>query len=174
KYKSVPGYRGRGDGRVEAVAAWLAARRPASFVPGVVHGDFHLANLMYTPDGQHVAAVVDWEMCTVGDPLLDLGWLLTTWPGAGDSVDELAAPMRQAGALPSVEDLIAQYAQLSTRDLSNLDWYRVLAAFKLGVVLEGTYVRSLQGKANKAVGEKLHRWSQDLMVRAGAVIEAQS
>jgi aminoglycoside phosphotransferase (APT) family kinase protein len=174
KYASVPGYASSLDGGVETVTGWLEDRRPATFTPGVVHGDFHLANLMCAPDGGRVAAIVDWEMCTVGEPLLDFGWLLSTWPGAGDSVDELAAPLRRAGALPTVDDLIADYARQSSRDLSNLAWYRVLAAFKLSVILEGTYVRSLQGKATEVMGQKLHRYSVDLIARAVAVIEAGS
>jgi len=65
---------------VRAVADWLEHHRPPGGRPGLMHGDYHLANLVYAPDGPWIAAIVDWEMVTVGDPLLDLGWLLATWP----------------------------------------------------------------------------------------------
>ncbi|WP_240051442.1 phosphotransferase [Pseudonocardia sp. EV170527-09] len=101
------------------------------------------------------AALVDWEMCTVGDPLLDLGWLLVTWPvdpvgfGAGT---ELAGH----GGLPTRAELVAAYTDAGGRDTTGNTWYAGLAAFKLGVVLEGTWARVAAGEAERAVGERLH------------------
>ena len=63
----------------DEVADWLEAHRPQALAPGIMHGDFHAANVMFARTGPEVAAIVDWEMCTIGDPLLDLGWLLATW-----------------------------------------------------------------------------------------------
>src|SRR5260221_236288 len=77
-----PGQASLGD--VQGVGAWLEANRPASFRTGIMHGDYHLANVMYRYDGPELAAVVDWELATIGDPLLDLGWLLATWPERDD------------------------------------------------------------------------------------------
>src|SRR6185369_12573617 len=79
-YARYEGYRGPEIPGLERVAAWLDANRPRSFTPGILHGDYHLANVMYAHDGPRLAAIVDWEMCTIGDPLLDLGWLIATWP----------------------------------------------------------------------------------------------
>ena len=94
---------------------------------------------------RELAAIVDWEMCTIGDPLLDLGWLIATWPTRASP----ARPRRwrQRGGLPSADELVARYADGSTRDLSAIDWYAVLACFKLGIVLEGTHARACAGKA---------------------------
>ncbi|MFC7565923.1 phosphotransferase family protein [Actinomadura namibiensis] len=79
-YGALDGYPGPDIPGLDKVASWLDGNRPATWRPGVMHGDYHLANLMFAPDGPDVAAIVDWEMCTIGDPLLDLGWLLATWP----------------------------------------------------------------------------------------------
>jgi aminoglycoside phosphotransferase (APT) family kinase protein len=98
-YNGLEAYPGPEIPGLERVAAWLDANRPVSWRPGIMHGDFHLANLMYAFDGPRLAAIVDWEMCTIGDPLLDLGWLLATWPD-GDGKD-LPVPSAPRGAPPS-------------------------------------------------------------------------
>src|SRR5690606_12739196 len=79
-YGELPGYPGPDIPGLDEVASWLEANRPTSWRPGIMHGDFHVANVLVAPDRPEVAAIVDWEMCTIGDPLLDLGWLLATWP----------------------------------------------------------------------------------------------
>jgi aminoglycoside phosphotransferase (APT) family kinase protein len=66
-------------------AIWLQANRPTAFEPGIIHGDYHLANVLFRNDGPELAAIVDWELTTIGDPLLDLGWVLATWPESGDA-----------------------------------------------------------------------------------------
>lgn len=149
---------------VEKVAAWLEAHRPAHFDPGIIHGDYHLANVMYRFDGPEIAAIVDWELTTIGDPLIDLGWLLATWPEPG-------APPEQAGVkpwrgFPSAEELVARYAASSARDLSHMTWYMVLACYKLGILLEGTYARACAGKAAKETGDMLHASTISLFERA--------
>jgi aminoglycoside phosphotransferase (APT) family kinase protein len=78
-YAAMPGWTDGLPG-VARVAAWLDANRPAHFIPGIIHGDYHLANVMFRNDGPELAAIVDWELATIGDPLIDLGWLLATWP----------------------------------------------------------------------------------------------
>ncbi|GAA5210887.1 phosphotransferase family protein [Streptomyces thinghirensis] len=149
---------------VERVANWLERNRPAVWTPGVMHGDYHLANVLFAYDGPRIAAVVDWEMCTIGDPLLDLGWLLATWPDPEDSAPVL---LDLPDGLPSPGEITARYAARSSRDLSAIAWYTVLACFKLGIVLEGTHARALVGKAPKNVGERLHAVAVGLFARAG-------
>jgi aminoglycoside phosphotransferase (APT) family kinase protein len=163
-YSRYSGYSGPDIPGVDAVATWLEANRPASFTPGLSHGDYHLANLLYRYDRADVAAVVDWEMCTVGDPLLDLGWLLATWPHADDPSGGGALGM--AGGLPTPDELVARYADRSTRDCSASAWYEILACFKLGIVLEGTHARALAGKAPTPVGDRLHGISLVLFQQA--------
>jgi aminoglycoside phosphotransferase (APT) family kinase protein len=169
-YASLKGYPGPEIPGLEGVARWLEDNRPLSWRPGIMHGDYHLANLMYAFDGPRVAAIVDWEMCTIGDPLLDLGWLLATWPG--EEGNELAGPLGAAGGLPAADRLIERYAELGDRDLSAVAWYTVLACFKLGIVLEGTHARAFAGKAPKDVGDLLHSISLRLFERARSVIGA--
>ena len=154
RYESVEGYV-RDIPDLEEVASWLRAHQPLTNEPGLMHGDFHLGNVMIAPDGPGIAAIVDWEMCTVGDPLLDLGWLLATWQQP-DGTDLSGSKLAAAGELATTDELIEHYARLSTRDLTNLDWYRVLACFKLGILLEGTYARSLDGRAPRALGDWMH------------------
>jgi aminoglycoside phosphotransferase (APT) family kinase protein len=155
---------------VDAVAAWLQERRPARWSPGLMHGDYHAANVMFARGAPVVAAIVDWEMATIGDPLLDLGWLLATWrlPGV-DGV--FAGPLMRAGGLPDAGALAARYAQRSTRDLSAVRWYTVLACFKLGIVLEGTLARAHAGLAPMETGERLHTTTLRLFERAQDLME---
>lgn len=150
---------------VDRVAAWLDAHRPAQFVPGIIHGDFHLANVMIRPDSGDLAAVVDWELSTIGDPLLDLGWLLATWPE-----DDVRRPTDVAitpwEGFATQGELVAHYGATSGRDLTDIDWYVVLACYKLGIILEGTHARASAGKAPKATGDQLHAHTVDLFDRA--------
>jgi aminoglycoside phosphotransferase (APT) family kinase protein len=129
-----------------------------------MHGDPHLSNVLLRRDKPELAAFVDWEMCTVGDPLLDLGWLLATWP----SVEEpgIGGALGVLGGLPTGDELVAFYAAHSTRDLSAIGWYEVMACFKLGIVLEGTHARAFAGKAPVEVGDLLHATTLALFARA--------
>ncbi|MBA4780390.1 MAG: phosphotransferase family protein [Blastomonas sp.] len=165
-YADLPGWPGPGAiPGVDRVASWLDAHRPADCHPGIIHGDFHLANVMVRPDSGNLAAVVDWELSTIGDPLLDLGWLLATWPedDAPRATDVAITPWE---GFASPDELVAHYAETSGRDLSALDWYVVLACFKLGIILEGTHARACAGKAPKDTGDRLHAHTIDLFERA--------
>jgi aminoglycoside phosphotransferase (APT) family kinase protein len=163
-YVQLPGYPGPDIPNLSQIADWLERNRPSGFRPGIMHGDYHLANLLYAPDEPRVAAIVDWEMCTIGDPLVDLGWLLATWP-SGDAIDTGGA-LGSAGGLPGTDELVQRYALASERDLGAIAWYAVLACFKLGIVLEGTYARACAGLAEAPVGDRLHRMCQALFTRA--------
>ena len=163
-YRRHEGYPGPDIPGLDEVAAWLEAHRPATFSPGLSHGDYHLANVLIRPDGPEVVAIVDWEMCTLGDPLLDLGWLLATWPTAEEGL--VSGAIGTAGGLPTGPELVARYGERTTRDLSNIDWYEVLACFKLGIILEGTHARAFAGKAPVEVGDLLHATTLTLFARA--------
>jgi aminoglycoside phosphotransferase (APT) family kinase protein len=171
-YARHPGYPGPEIPELEFVSRWLERERPAQTHAGIVHGDYHLGNLLFANDGPELVAVVDWEMSTLGDPLLDLGWLVATWPDAeGFAVGPMAS-FAALGGWPSPAELAAQYAATTGRDVSALDWYAVLAAFKLGIILEGTHARAFAGKAPKATGDFLHAVTLALFKRARARIEA--
>lgn len=156
-YDAVPEYRGTRLPHVDELADWLRDNLPEQSRPGLVHGDYHLNNVLLDPATPRVAAVVDWEMCTVGDPLLDLGWLLVTWPDGRTDEPMTGGPLAELGDLPGRDELVGAYARGSDRDLSAVEWYTVLAGFKLAIVIEGTYARSLAGQAPPEVGLRLHR-----------------
>jgi aminoglycoside phosphotransferase (APT) family kinase protein len=166
KYTAHDGYPGHQLPHVDDIASWLTQHRPPSFLPGIMHGDFHLANLMFRNDGPTVAAIVDWEMCTLGDPLLDLGWLLATWPQ-----DDAFGLFDEVRELPTRAELVAHYAKTSQRSVEHASWYAVLASFKLAIVLEGTNARAHAGKAPKATGELLHGLAVGLLTNATRFIE---
>lgn len=150
---------------IDVVADWLERHRPDSFRPGILHGDFHLANVMFEPDSGELAAIVDWELVTVGDPLLDLGWLLATWPEPSVEPAPLFRTQPWDG-FASAEELVARYASHGRRSVAHIGWYEVLACYKLGLILEGTYARACAGKASRATGELLHGHTLMLFQRA--------
>jgi aminoglycoside phosphotransferase (APT) family kinase protein len=166
-YSEFEGYFGPAIPGLEAVAGWLDANRPKSFQPGILHGDYHLANVMVRHDSPDLAAIVDWELSTIGDPLLDLGWLLATWPDPeAPSLASVGGGIRPWDGFPNAEELVARYAERTTRDLSRISWYEVLACYKLGIILEGTHARACAGKAPKATGDVLHATTVSLFERA--------
>lgn len=149
---------------VDKVASWLEANRPEQGRAGILHGDYHIANVMYAPDSGELAAIVDWELSTIGDPLLDLGWLLATWPDRQDA--DYAPSIEPWDGFPSGAELVAEYGKFSDRDLSAVDWYAVLACYKLGILLEGSHARAAAGKAPREVGDRLHAKTISLFHRA--------
>lgn len=149
---------------VDKVAAWLEANRPEQGRAGILHGDYHLANVMYAPDSGELAAIVDWELATIGDPLLDLGWLLATWPDRADA--DYAPSVEPWEDFPTSAELVEQYGKFSDRDLSAVDWYAVLACYKLGILLEGSHARASSGKAPREIGDRLHAKTISLFHRA--------
>jgi len=148
---------------IYTVAKWLVEKCPTSYEPGIIHGDYHLANVMFHYDSPKLAAIVDWELTTIGDPLLDLGWLIATWPGDNPTLTTSVTPWK---GFPNIEALIEHYGLHSSRDLNNINWYGVLACYKLGIILEGTFARACAGKAPKETGDKLHATTLSLFNRA--------
>jgi len=164
-YSELDGYPGPEIPGVDEVARWLDDNRPADSKPGILHGDFHLANVMFRRDAPDLAAIVDWELCTIGDPLLDLGWLLATWPDPSDAQAGQIGVQPWEG-FPVATELVDHYRERSERDLSAIEWYAVLACYKLGIILEGTHARALSGKAPKAIGDVLHATTMGLFEQA--------
>jgi aminoglycoside phosphotransferase (APT) family kinase protein len=169
-YRALPGYPGPEVPHLDEVAGWLERNCPAAFRPGILHGDYHLANVLFDPDGPELAAIVDWELATIGDPLLDLGQLLATWPSGDAGPGILGPSVRPWEGFPSAADLAARYRERSTRGLDALAWYEVLACYRLGIILEGTFARAFSGQAERAVGDALHATTLALFARATARI----
>ncbi len=134
---------------IEELRRRLVETVPPQSAPGIVHGDYRLDNVMYAPaDPARIVAVIDWEMCTIGDPLCDVGLLCVYW---ADDASEAAARTLHGRAI-TVEDgfykradLLRDYAAGTQRDMSALDWYIALGAYKLAIIAEGITARFLMG-----------------------------
>jgi aminoglycoside phosphotransferase (APT) family kinase protein len=133
---------------IDSVHERLAARIPAQGPATIVHGDYRLDNMILAPGGE-VAAVVDWELCTLGDPLADVGLLMVYWPERGEETIALGQPANLAPGFPTREELRERYAERSGRDLSQLDFFVALGYWKLAIILEGVYARYAAGQYGK-------------------------
>lgn len=168
-YHELDGWPGPDLDGVGEIGAWLDAHRPAQWRKGIIHGDYHFGNVMFRRDAPDVAAVVDWELGTVGDPLLDLGHLLATWPNRNET--RTVGLALHLDGLPSRTELIARYGRASGRDMSEFDWYQVLACYRLAIILEGTHARACAGKADAALGQRFHGVSQSLLDQALVLVQ---
>lgn len=164
RYEGWPG--ANGLPQVEAVGRWLEQHMPKGFTPGILHGDYHIKNVLFRPDSPALAAIVDWELSTVGDPMIDLGWLMATWRGQG--ADDPGSPIEIEpwSGFPTAVELVDCYAERTGADVSQARWYGVLACYKLGLLLEGTFARSCAGKADPALGQRFHHNAVNLLQRA--------
>ena len=128
------------DGLTEATD-WLRTHKPLDFIPGLMHGDYQFANVMYRHGAPaQLAAIVDWEMGTVGDPKLDLGWMVQSWPE--DTRAPSAMNYVDMRGMPSRTQVVDHYAKVSGRQVDDLDYYLVLAKWKLAIVLEQGFQRA--------------------------------
>ena len=137
QFREIPG--------LDAAAAWLRDHKPSGWEPGIMHGDYQFANVMFKHGAPaQLAALVDFEMATVGDPLLDLAWVLMGWPDADE--DRTKTGYVDYTGLPDRADLLEAYAKASGREVSEIDYYLILARFKMAIVLEGGYARVVKGE----------------------------
>jgi aminoglycoside phosphotransferase (APT) family kinase protein len=157
---------------LDELATRLAKALPSEGKPGIVHGDYRLDNGILDNDG-HLIAVLDWEMCTLGDSLADLGLLRMYWgQGTSRNLLTIGVPVMQLPGFPTWEEAAARYEEKSGADLSNLDFYTVLAHFKLGVILENMYKRFLGGGTVGAGFETIGQQAQVLGKRGLEVADA--
>ena len=128
------------------------ARRDTCRIPAraaLLHNDYRLDNcLLDTADPGHIEAVLDWDMCTQGDPLADLGYVLNYWVEPGDPPEwrEIAAMPTWREGFPSRAEAIDRYAARTGFDLSAIGWHQVFAAFKLAVIIQQIYIRFVRGQ----------------------------
>lgn len=134
---------------VEEVAALLAANIPAQQGVSIAHGDYRFGNVLTNVDNGTIAAVLDWELCTLGDPLADLGYVGIYWTDPGTPTLRFNDPSGLPGNC-SYSHLVERYAQRTGRDVSNIGYYKAFASFRLAVISEGVYARYLHG----AMGEQ--------------------
>jgi aminoglycoside phosphotransferase (APT) family kinase protein len=154
---------------LDEATAWLTEHRPLDFVPGLMHGDYQFANVMYRHGGPaRLAAIVDWEMGTVGDPKLDLAWVVQSWPE-----DTMAPEVADSGyvdmtGMPSRDVLLRHYSEASGRQVDDIDYYVVLARWKLAIVLEQGFQRANGDVKLTAFGNVV----LDLMAQAAELAES--
>lgn len=128
---------------VEKVHDFLNSRIPEQGPAAIVHGDYRLDNCIVSPSGD-VLAVLDWELCTLGDPMADVGQLLVYWPEPGERSALGASPTTASGFITR-EEVKARYAEASGRDVTEVDFYIAFAYWKLACILEGVYARYVGG-----------------------------
>jgi aminoglycoside phosphotransferase (APT) family kinase protein len=121
----------------------LAARIPPA-VSGIVHGDLRPGNVCYHPDGS-IAAIFDWELATLGDPLADLGWLLSTWVDPADELPPTTGGPNAEPGFPSRSELVERYARGSGRDVSEVPYYLAFARWRAACIAAGVHARYLAG-----------------------------
>jgi aminoglycoside phosphotransferase (APT) family kinase protein len=160
-----------------AVAAQLADELPTPQRVSVLHNDFKLDNCQFVPgqpDG--VNAVFDWDMATLGDPLIDLGTLLNYWPDPADTPDD--RPITPEGldtiGLPSRREVVEEYARITGLDLRGSRWYEAFACFKTAVVVQQLYARWQRGETTDARMAERSAWVGPMSRRAARILEGDS
>lgn len=136
---------------LDRLTAWLHDHVPAGGRLAVVHGDLHIRNVIVDPDTVRVRAALDWELCTLGEPLADLGSTLAYWPEASDPPIGLFGASRLPGST-SRREIAEAYATASGRDLDDLAFWEVLGMWKIAIIAEGVRRRALDEPANAAEG----------------------
>lgn len=159
-------YKVREIPHLDRVGEWISAHIPTTQRAALLHGDYSFANVMIGPQAPaRVAAVVDWESATIGDPLLDLGHLLSGWADAG-SGPTWATFVDWTSGYPSRAECADRYAQRTGLSLDHLDFYMVLALFKLGIIMEGAYARFLSGKSDLPAHARMETMVPEMIAQA--------
>ncbi|OBF52669.1 acyl-CoA dehydrogenase [Mycobacterium sp. 852002-53434_SCH5985345] len=153
---------------LDEASEWLRNNRPTHYQPGIMHGDYQFANVMFAHgEPARLAAIVDWEMTTVGDPLLDLAWCLLGYDGEKPRADGFYLDM---SGMPTRSELLRHYEAVSGLSTENIDYYLVLANWKLGIVLEKTYAAGVHtGKVDPKVQDAFGTMIPQLIATAAAL-----
>jgi aminoglycoside phosphotransferase (APT) family kinase protein len=155
----------------EEIASWLRSNAPPPAPAGLMHGDYSFANVMVAPDApSRIAAVVDWELTTIGDPMLDLGHLLSSWADATTG-PTWAYYIDWSNGFRSRQASAERYAKVSGRSIEQLDYYMVLALFRLAILLEGSYSRFQRGQSDNPRHAAFAERVPSLIAQAARAIE---
>jgi aminoglycoside phosphotransferase (APT) family kinase protein len=129
---------------IDEVERRLRERIPVQHGTSIAHGDYRLGNCLVDPNTGRINAVLDWELCTLGDPLADVGYIGVYWTDEGGPNPRSNDPS-SAGGFPTYAELCERYATVTGRDLSDIEYYRAFGSFRLAVIGEGVYARYLNG-----------------------------
>ena len=129
---------------VDEVASLLGNNIPVQQGVSIAHGDYRFGNCLTDVENGRIAAVLDWELCTLGDPLADLGYVGIYWTDPGMPNMRGTDPSGIEG-FPTFDHLVERYANRTGRDCSNIGYYKAFASFRLAVICEGVYARYLHG-----------------------------
>ena len=144
----------------------LEERMPEQVGSAIVHGDYRLGN-MIVGDGR-IRAVLDWELCTLGDPLADVGYLLNAWAEPGDEPENVSPT--SIGGFPGRDELCRRYADATGRDLSGINYYRAFSHWRLAAIGQGVYKRYLVGAMGDNQSMDLELYKQSVTTRAEAAL----
>ncbi|MGU3586559.1 phosphotransferase family protein [Rhodococcus sp. C26F] len=145
--KQLSSSRSRELPELDRLSAALAGSVPATAKPSVIHGDFRFDNMIVQLEPHpSIAAILDWEMSTLGDPLTDLGLVHLFWEGWKGIDNPIAGTPTSHAGYPSFSALAQRYSSTTGTDLSNQVWYNAFAFFKMAVILEGIHTRFLNGE----------------------------
>lgn len=158
---------------IDEVARRLADRLPVQHDVAIAHGDYRFGNCLTDVESGRIAAVLDWELCTLGDPLADIGYLGVYWTDSGTQQLRSNDPTGIEG-FPKYSDLLERYANRTGRDLSNIDYYIAFSSWRLAVISEGVYARFLHGAMGdqNLDAETLEGFKTGTEVLAAAALEA--
>jgi len=154
---------------MDEIETWLRERLPTNTERAIVHGDYRLGNTIFDlADEPRLAAVLDWEMAALGDPLADLGYMLATWVEAGDPETAMSSLSRvtRAPGFPTRARLRSDYERLSGRSTEGIDYYQVLALWKSAAFLESSYRRHIEGRAPDPYFARLKEGVPEIAQRA--------
>lgn len=172
-YRTTEDYKGRDLPGLAYVADWLKANMIETPRVGIIHGDYGFANAIFANgDKAELRAMIDWELSTVGDPLLDLAWVVYGFRSEKDPVSDSPQGYFDPQMFPTREEVVAFYAERTGLPVDKLDYYIVLAQFKLAVLLERKYAESLIGRKPKDYGEMFGRMVIKLLGQAETVARA--
>lgn len=139
---------------VERLIDWLPRTVPEQGLSSIIHGDFRIDNLIYAPDRSQVAAVLDWELATIGDPLADFTYLAMNWVMPADGQAGLAGIDLSGAGIPALEDATRLYCAATGRDhMPDMHWYFAYNLFRLTGIVQGVKKRLLEGNASSARAE---------------------
>jgi aminoglycoside phosphotransferase (APT) family kinase protein len=171
-YRETEGYEGREIPGLTYAGDWLRANMPEMSPPGIIHGDYSLANAMFHWGAPpRLAAMIDWELATIADPLLDLGWVLYAYRGRNDT--DPPAGYFDSTPFPFREELADYYGERTGRDLTQLTYYMVLAQFKLAVIMERQVARAASGKQRRDGAERTSAFVLRLAARAASMARSE-